>query len=215
MAQEAWRAYLELAIGATDATRKKATKAVRRLVGKSAVSAEQLQNMAEDLIKTSAANRDAMTKLVRFELDRALGAVGLATADEVAGLTARVRELEGQLKAAKATPAVAAEPAVAAASDAAATVPAAVKKTAVKRAVAKKAPATTAPAKTGPAKAAPAKTTVAKKTVAKQTVAKKAPAATTTAAARKTVTKKTTAAAVASPAKKAAPRKRATSGDAG
>ena len=95
MAQEAWRAYLELAIGAIDATRKKVTKAVWCFVGKSAVSAEQLQNMAEDLIKTSAANRDAMTKLVRFELDRALGAVGLATADEVVGLTARVRELEG------------------------------------------------------------------------------------------------------------------------
>ena len=208
MAQEAWRAYLELAIGATDATRKKATKAVRRLVGKGAVSAEQLQNMAEDLVKTSAANRDAMTKLVRYELDRALGAVGLATAEEVAGLTARVRELEAQLKAAKATPAVAAEPAVGPVGAevvqeaAVATAPAAVKKTAVKRAVAKKAPAS-APAPT-PAKAAPAKATVAKKAVAK-----KAPAS-----ARKTVTKKTTAATVAGTAKKAAPRKRSTAGDA-
>ena len=208
MAQEAWRAYLELAIGATDATRKKATKAVKRLVGKSAVSAEQLQNMAEDLVRTSAANRDAMTKLVRYELDRALGAVGLATADEVAGLTARVRELEAQLKAAKATPAaVAAEPAVGPVGAevvqeaAVVTAPAAVKKTAVKRAVAKKAPAATKAA-------APAKATVAKKAVAK-----KAPAG-STAAARKTVTKKTTAATVAGTAKKATPRKRSAAGDA-
>jgi len=61
MAQEAWRAYLELAVGATEATRKKATKAVKRLVGKSVLSADQLQNMAEDLLKTSAANREAVT----------------------------------------------------------------------------------------------------------------------------------------------------------
>src|SRR5262245_29729187 len=107
MAQEAWRAYLEMAVGATEATRKKATKAVKRLVGKSVLSADQLQNMAEDLLKTSAANREAVTKLVRFELDRALGAVGLATADEVATLNARVRELEGELRDAKATAAVA------------------------------------------------------------------------------------------------------------
>jgi polyhydroxyalkanoate synthesis regulator phasin len=102
MAQEAWRAYLELALGVTDATRKKATKTVKRLVGKSVVSADQLQSMAEDLLKTSSANREAMTKLVRYELDRALGAVGLATADEVASLTTRVRELEAQLRAASA-----------------------------------------------------------------------------------------------------------------
>ncbi|WP_432975217.1 phasin family protein [Dactylosporangium sp. CA-233914] len=98
MAQEAWRAYLELAYGMTEATTKKATKTVRRLVGKSGATAEQLQTMAEDLLKAGSANRDALTKLVRYELDRALGAVGLATADEVAALTSRVHELEAQLK---------------------------------------------------------------------------------------------------------------------
>jgi polyhydroxyalkanoate synthesis regulator phasin len=104
MAQEAWRAYLELAIGATDATRKKATKTVRQLVGKGAVSAEQLQSMAEDLLRTSSASREAMTNLVRFELDKALGRLGLATADEVGALNARVRDLEAKLREATAVP---------------------------------------------------------------------------------------------------------------
>jgi polyhydroxyalkanoate synthesis regulator phasin len=200
MAQEAWRAYLELAIGATDATRKKATRAVRRLVGKSAVPAEQLQRMAEDLVKTSAANREAMTKLVRYELDRALGAVGLATADEVAALTERVRELEAQLRAATVAPVAKSDAAAPVGAEvveetAVAAAPAPVKKTAVKKAVAKKtvakktatktavaqeaAPAKTAPAKTAPAKAAATKTAAARKTVTKKTaatVAKKAPA---------------------------------------
>jgi polyhydroxyalkanoate synthesis regulator phasin len=113
MAQEAWRAYLELALGMTDATRKKATKAVRRLVGKGGVTAEQLQALAEELVKTSAANREALTKLVRFELDRALGRVGLATAEEVAELTNRVRELEAQLRVAQSGPAASGEAAAA------------------------------------------------------------------------------------------------------
>lgn len=104
MAQEAWRAYLELALGATEATRKKATKTVKRLAGKSAVSAEQLQSMVEDLLRTSSTNREALTKLVRYELERALGAVGLATAEEVGALTARVRELETKQRATPVAP---------------------------------------------------------------------------------------------------------------
>jgi polyhydroxyalkanoate synthesis regulator phasin len=102
MRQDAWRAYLEMALGLTEASRKKATKAVKRALGKGGATAEQLQEMAEELLKTSAANREAMTKLVRYELDRALGRVGLATADEVSDLTARVRQLEAELAVARA-----------------------------------------------------------------------------------------------------------------
>ena len=82
--QDAWRAYLELAMGLTEAPRKKAQDAVRRVVGQGGATAAQLQALAEELVSTGAANREALTKLVRFEVDRALGAVGLATADEVA-----------------------------------------------------------------------------------------------------------------------------------
>ncbi|MCL7458230.1 hypothetical protein M8I35_13690 [Micromonospora sp. MSM11] len=102
--QDAWRAYLELAMGLTEAPRKKAQDAVRRVVGSGGATAAQLQTLAEELVSTGAANREALTKLVRFEVDRALGAVGLATADEVAELTRRVHELERQLRDAKATP---------------------------------------------------------------------------------------------------------------
>jgi polyhydroxyalkanoate synthesis regulator phasin len=207
---EAWRAYLELALGLTEASRKKAQKAAKKLVGKGGATAGQLQAMAEELVATSVANREALTKLVRFEVDRALGKVGLATADEVADLTARVRELEEELRTAKPAPADAPSAPIS---------PTPAKKAVAKKTVAKKAAAPgaaepaappakkTAPAKkavatvnnaapeSGPAAAAapvdspaaPAKKTVAKKAVAKKTVAKKAPA-------RKT-----------SPAKKAAP----------
>jgi polyhydroxyalkanoate synthesis regulator phasin len=115
MRQEAWRAYLEMALGLTDASRKKATKVVQRAIGKGGATAEQLQELAEELLRTSAANREAITKLVRSELDRALSRLGLATADEVAELNTRVRQLEAELEAAQAEAAdlIAGVPAVA------------------------------------------------------------------------------------------------------
>ncbi|MEW2594068.1 hypothetical protein AB0893_27030 [Micromonospora aurantiaca] len=156
--QDAWRAYLELAMGLTEAPRKKAQDAVMRVVGQGGATAAQIQTLAEELVATGLANRESLTKLVRFEVDRALGAVGLATADEVAELTRRVHDLERQLREARGhlgpgdtPPAGVSEPAAETPAKAPATTPA-------------KAPATT------PTKA------VAKKAVAKKTIAKKPPA---------------------------------------
>jgi polyhydroxyalkanoate synthesis regulator phasin len=191
--QDAWRAYVDLALGFTEASRKRATKVARRLVGKGGATAEQLQSMAEELLSTSLANRESLSRLVRLELDRALSRVGLATAEEVADLTSRVRDLEQRLRTAEQTaPAPAASPPAAATaatpsgSAAATRAPGghAQPENAVRPAATKAAPAKV-PAK-APAKApaeAPAKATntspaVAKKAVAKKVVAKKTPGGT-------------------------------------
>ncbi|MGH8878759.1 MAG: phasin family protein [Stackebrandtia sp.] len=99
--QDAWRAYLELALGLTEASRKKAAQIIRSLAEQSGAKVEDLQGMAEDLLSTGMANRENVVKLVQFELDKALGKVGLATREEVAELTARVRQLEEELKEAR------------------------------------------------------------------------------------------------------------------
>lgn len=203
--QDAWRAYLEMALGATGASKKKAEKVARNLVGKGNATAAQLQALAEDLLTVSAANRESLTKLVRFEVDRALGVLGLATADEVAELTGRLRQLERELRdaQARADAAEAAEAATApvfgaptpAAGHAGTTPRTAAKKAVAKKAIAKKAVAVKAVAKRTPSavkKATPEPAEGAKGTPGK--------------AARKS----------AEPAaKKAAPRKRPTSGGAG
>ncbi|MGX4655266.1 phasin family protein [Micromonospora sp. SCSIO 07396] len=180
--QDAWRAYLELALGLTEAPRKRAQDAARRLAGTGGATAVQLQALAEELFATGVANREALTKLVRFEVDRALGAVGLATADEVAELTRRVHDLERQLREAKGAPG--GLPAGDAAPD-----------TTVPRsggAATRPAPATEADAAAA-GTARPPTGTVAKKTVAK-TVAKKAVTPTTVATtAPKAVAKKAVA----------------------
>ncbi|SIR78332.1 phasin family protein [Micromonospora avicenniae] len=185
--QDAWRAYLELAMGLTEAPRKKAQDVVRRVVGSGGTTAAQLQALGEELVSTGMANRDALTKLVRFEVDRALGRVGLATAEEVAELTRRVQDLERQLREARSAGAGAAPgagtsrtaaaaggpphapaPATAPQGDAAAGGPPA------PAGPVPSAESLSAPVATPPAKKTVAKKTVAKKAVAKKTVAKKA-----------------------------------------
>ncbi|GAA1774708.1 phasin family protein [Luedemannella helvata] len=231
---DAWRAYLEVALGATEASRKKATKVVKRVLGRGGATAEQVQQMANDLLTASAANREAVAKLVKQEVDKALGKVGLVSADEVAALRAQVRELEKQLNTARAG---AAEPAGTRApqgdTTAAADKPVA-KKAVAKKAVAKKAAAapingaaapTVVPALAPEEAAAAAELTEAqtpaKKTAPAKKVARKAatsagetePAGSTEV--QPAPTKKAASAKKAAPARKAAaPKKAAGSPDA-
>ncbi|MEU5943203.1 hypothetical protein ABZ807_29485 [Micromonospora sp. NPDC047548] len=204
--QDAWRAYLELAMGLTEAPRKKAQDAARRLVGTGGATAAQLQALAEELVSTGTANREALTKLVRFEVDRALGAVGLATADEVAELTRRVHELERQLREAKGGPG-----GLLPGTSTVGVSPSGISPTGASGpstrggaagSTAGDSGATAGPS--GPPVPAPTKA-VAKKAVAKKTIAKKPPAAVSTTAGDGT-------APAARPVKKTAPRKRTTGG---
>src|SRR3954449_180232 len=99
---DAWRAYLEMALGLTEVPRKRAQKVAGDLVNRGGATAAQLQGLVEDLLSAGMANREALTNIVRYEVDRALGVVGLATAEEVTDLTGRVRDLERQLREAQA-----------------------------------------------------------------------------------------------------------------
>ncbi|WP_025619986.1 phasin family protein [Salinispora cortesiana] len=189
--QDAWRSYLALAMGLTEAPRRKAQETARRLVGAGGATAVQLQALAEELVSTSAANREALTKLVRFEVERALGAVGLATADEVTELTRRVRELERQLRETpNGSPAALAASGTVADVDAdRSTAPGGAAEPALSPLAA--APAAAEAPSSGRTVTAPspAKKTVAKKTVTKETVARKTVARKTVAT--ETVAKKT------------------------
>lgn len=198
--QDAWRAYLEMALGLTEAPRKRAQKVAGELLNKGGATAGQLQGLVEDLMSTGMANRQALTNLVRYEVDRALGLVGLATAEEVSDLTTRVRDLEKQLRLAQARANATGGGEAAADLTLAEPGPVSVeppaKKAVVKKAVAKKAAkpatpnampaaATTAtpprkaakkvtPETTGPAKAAPGKAVPAKATKAAKAARKTA-----------------------------------------
>jgi polyhydroxyalkanoate synthesis regulator phasin len=153
--RDALKSYLALASGLTDVTRQRAVTAAKALVSQGEATAEQVTTLAEDLLAQSRSNREAATALVKYEVDRTLGRLGLAANDEVTELTRRLRALEAQVRDLIGIGGTGASPA-------------------------KKAPAKKAPAKKAPAKKAPAKKAPAKKTAAKQAPAKKAPGSSST-----------------------------------
>ena len=83
---DAWRAYLEMALGLTEAPRKRAQKVAGELVNRGGATAAQLQGLVDDLLSAGMANREALTNIVRYEVDKALGVVGLATAEAMDAL---------------------------------------------------------------------------------------------------------------------------------
>lgn len=100
--RDAVTGYLTLAVGLTEVTRQRATAAARALVSSGEARAEQVQQLVEELLDSSRQNREAVASLVRYEVDRALGRMGLAAGDEVATLTARVSALEADVRALRA-----------------------------------------------------------------------------------------------------------------
>src|ERR1700712_2317351 len=94
---DAVKNYLNLASGVTEVTRQRAVAAAKALQSSGEATAEQVANLADDLLVSSRNNRDAMLALVRYEIDRALNRLGLATADEVSSLQRRVTTLETAL----------------------------------------------------------------------------------------------------------------------
>lgn len=149
---DAVKGYLALASGLTEVTRQRAAAAAKALVSQGGAAAGQATALADDLVAQSKSNREAVTALVRFEIDKALGRVGLASAEEVTELTARVRSLEAELRRVGGT-ASGGEAIVktgAAAMQPASNPPAA--QAPVKKPAAKKSPAKKSPSKQGPAK---------------------------------------------------------------
>jgi polyhydroxyalkanoate synthesis regulator phasin len=143
MVRDSVKGYLALATGLTEVTRQRAVAAARSLAASGEATAEQVQGLAEDLLATSRGNRDALTNLVKLEIDRAIGRLGLASAEEVADLTARLQRVEARLRE-QARPG----------------------SSAPAKATPPRAPATRTPAKKTPATATPVKKTPVKKAAA-------------------------------------------------
>lgn len=185
---DALKNYLNLASGVTEVTRQRAVAAAKALQASGEATAEQVQNLADELLVNSRNNRDALLALVRYEVDRALNRLGLATADEVASLQRRVTSLEGALTQASSEGAATSAPTRSAAKATPAKSTAA-KSTATKS-TASKATATKTAAAKSPAKATAAKATTAKSTAAKSTAGTSTGAASAVGSARKAPAKK-------------------------
>jgi polyhydroxyalkanoate synthesis regulator phasin len=185
MVRDAVRAYWGMASGLGEVTRQRAVDVAKQLVAQGEATAGQTKAIAEDLLSTGRANRDTVVQLVRYEVDRALGRLGLAGNEELESLNARVRALESRLR----------EVSEDRANEGPSTTPArrapAVKKSTAKKSTAKKSTAKKSTAKKSTAKKSTAKKSTAKKSTAKKSTAKKSTARKSTA--KKSTAKKSTA----------------------
>jgi polyhydroxyalkanoate synthesis regulator phasin len=202
------RGYVNLASGLTEVTARKAVETATTLLTSGVdeipdAVTESVTGVAEDMARMTTAQRDALTSLVRTEVDRAVGRLGFVREDELAALRRRVTRLEEQVVAVGVVPAAAtlgvgaanavSQPPVSAAgvkSPVASKTPvktAAVKKTAVKKTAVKKTAvksSTSGPvapsavtADDGPSAQAPAKKAAVKRPVNKKSAVKATPSA--------------------------------------
>ncbi len=98
MVMDALRGYLQLANGVTEMSRQRATAMAKAMLSSPEATREQVATLANDLVEASKANRDAVASLVKYEVDRGLGRLGFATAEELTEMTARVRSLESEVR---------------------------------------------------------------------------------------------------------------------
>ncbi|MGZ4590692.1 MAG: hypothetical protein ACXV2I_07870 [Actinomycetes bacterium] len=117
MVLDGLRSYVQLASGLTDVTRERALAAAKSLLaqGESVVPGtvkSQVGSLTDDLIATSKANRTLLTNLVRLEVERSVGRLGLVSSAELessmrraARLEKRVADLEYELRQARTGPA--------------------------------------------------------------------------------------------------------------
>src|ERR1700712_3740516 len=98
---DAVKNYLALASGFSEVTRQRAVAAAKGLVSSGEATAEQVSSLADDLLTTSRNNRDTILALVRYEIDRALTRLGLATSEEIASLAQRLGTVESAVQEAE------------------------------------------------------------------------------------------------------------------
>ena len=86
--------YLQALAGLREMTRTQADRVAGLLAKQGEVQSGQVSRVAEDLVRRTRKNRETISRLIEREVKRQLGALGIATRDEVARLQQRVRALE-------------------------------------------------------------------------------------------------------------------------
>ena len=204
--------YVELITGLRRFTQDKAGALAHDLLAQAGLdefatdAQHRISRLADEIMVASKANREMLQHLVRGEVDKAMGRLRFARAEEVSDLRAEVDELQARLDQLEAeqngsgwadaeyvAPAAESDPLIEEVLTPATGMPSSkvpVSKTSAKTAPAKRAPAKRAPAAKGAVKrASTTKTTTATKTPATRATAKKS---TTKKSAKKSTAKKAT-----------------------
>ncbi len=174
MVIEALQSYAQLASGLTKTTRAKAMATAKGLLDQAGLgdvaadAGDRVGKLADELLATSKANRQLLVSFVDAEVQKAVGRLGLATAEDIEDLRAEIAALRtaniAATVAAASTPTGTATPTpiptkrpAKKTPARAATAQAATAKAATAKGAATKAPAKKAPAKKATVKKVPAK----------------------------------------------------------
>lgn len=91
MAQsDVFKRYLEAGIAFTELTRARAEAIVKDLVKAGELPRKRAEDAIDDLVKQSRANTEALVELVQAQVREQLGALGIATKDDIARLEAKI-----------------------------------------------------------------------------------------------------------------------------
>ena len=80
-------------IGALSLTREKVQALVDDLVKRGEIRRDEAKGLADRLVKRGEEEREVLRKLVRDEAERVLGAVSLATKEDIAALSKKIETL--------------------------------------------------------------------------------------------------------------------------
>ncbi|MEI7779753.1 MAG: hypothetical protein WCJ42_10035 [Actinomycetes bacterium] len=102
---DAIKGYLQLATGLTEVTARKAYETASGMLsalpelGRTSPEAVKtsVQELADDLVEQSRANREMVVGLVRTEVDRTVGRMGFVREEELAAVRRHVARLEAAL----------------------------------------------------------------------------------------------------------------------
>lgn len=86
--------YMQAMASFTEMTRNRAERLASLLTKQGELQSAQAGRFAEQLVRRTQKNRETVSRLIQREVKRQLGALGIATRDEVARLQQRVRALE-------------------------------------------------------------------------------------------------------------------------
>jgi polyhydroxyalkanoate synthesis regulator phasin len=86
-----WKQLLEVGMQFTELRRSQARRIAADLVAQGQLARDQVGGAVEEIVEMSRRRTEEMRAVVRSEVQRQLGALGLATKDDLARLEARVR----------------------------------------------------------------------------------------------------------------------------
>ena len=106
---EELRPYLAMANGLTEVARQQATEAARTLIAQGMVLAAKgatpdvdVSEVAEEIVESVRANREMLREMIDAEVQRALGGLGFAHADELKAARKHIERVEAQVESLRA-----------------------------------------------------------------------------------------------------------------